>query len=119
MNHQQLPIWKASMELCLYVDTMVKNQERYYRYTIGSELRSEAKEMLLLIAKANREKDLKRVEVLEQLVDKCEAFKVSVILAKELGVFKGFKQFEHSSKLAVNLSKQAVGWLNSSARISK
>jgi hypothetical protein len=119
MNHQGLPIWKASMDLCVYVDTIVKNQERYHRYTIGAEMRSEAKEILLLIAKANRHKDVKRVEVLQELADKCEAFMVSIQLAKALGAFKGFKQFEHSSKLAVDISRQAIGWLAGSARISK
>jgi hypothetical protein len=107
------------MDLCVYIDTIVKNQEKYYKYTIGAEMRSEAKEMLLLIGKANRHKDVKRVEALQALVDRCEALSVSIQLAKALGAFKSFKQFEHSSKLVVDVSKQAIGWLASSARVSK
>ena len=119
MKNEHLPIFKAALDLCLYADLIVKNQERYYRYTIGSHLRDDSTKMLFLINRANRAKDAKRVEILKQLVEKCEDFKTMVILAKELNALKGFKQFEHCSKLAVNVCRQAQAWLNSSAGISR
>jgi len=115
MNNEHLPIFKATLDVCLYLDLIVKNQERYYKYTIGSDLREYSKEMLFLINRANRAKGSQRVAFLQQLVDKCEDLKTMLILAKELKALKSFKQFEYSSKLAVNVCKQAQAWLGSSA----
>ena len=117
MNTQHLPIYKAALDFAVYVDSIVKNQERYHKYGIGQDLREFSKDLLFLINRANRAKEQKRLEVLEKLVDSCEDCKSIVMLAKELKAFKGFKQFEHSSKLLVNICKQAQAWLNASAGI--
>ena len=117
MKNEHLPIFKAALDLTVYIDSIVKNQERYYKCSIGSDMREYAKEMLFLIKRANRAKGVHRVKSLELLVDKCEDCKTMIILAKELKALKSFKQFEHSSKLAVNVCKQAQAWLLSSARI--
>lgn len=119
MNVYELPIFKSSLELCVYVDTIVKNQEKYHKYGIGSELREATREMFYLIAKINvKKKD--KVYLLEQLVQKCEETKGIIYLAKELKAFKSFKQFEQSSKLTLAVCRQAQGWFQSkSARVSK
>lgn len=119
MQNQSLPIFKASLDLTVYVDSIVKNQERYYRYSIGMELRASAKEMLLLISRANRVRGKARVTLLEALIQENEDFKILFVLAKELKALKGFKQFEHGSKLVVEVGKQAQAWLKSSARTLK
>jgi len=115
---ENLPIFKASMELMVYVDTIVKNQERYYRYSIGSDLRQKVQVMLFLIHRVNRTKKSQKTEILESLVEASEEMKVLIVIAKNLKAFKSFKQFEHSSKLCVHVCKQAQAWLNSSARVS-
>ncbi len=115
MKSEHLPIFKATLDLCVYIDTIVKNQERYYKYSIGDDLRRCSKEILFYINRANRAKNSARVVVLQQLVERCEKLKSLVILTKELKAFKSFKQFEHSSKQVVNICKQAQAWLNSSA----
>jgi hypothetical protein len=115
MNNENLPIFKATLDLCVYLDLIVKNQDRYYKYSIGFDLRKDAKEILFLINRANRAKDAKRVIFLEQLVNKSEDLKTTLILAKELKALKSFTQFEHSSKLVINVCRQAQAWLNSSA----
>jgi len=114
--NENLPIFKVTLDLIIYVDTIVKNQERYYKYTIGSDLRESAKEMLFLIGKANRARGDKRVEILKELIEECEKIKLLIVLAKELKALKGFKQFEHASKLAVMVCKQAQAWLRSMER---
>ena len=114
--NENLPIFKASLDLTVYIDSIVKNQERYYKYSIGSDLRESAKEMLFLIGRANRAMKLKRVELLKILVEECEKIKVLLVLAKELKALKSFKQFEYASKLAINVCKQAQGWLKSMER---
>ena len=119
MRNENLPIFKATLDLTIYIDSIVKNQDRYYRYSIGSEMRETSKKMLFLINRANRSRDAERVNFLKLLVDICEDCKTMIILAKELKAFKSFKQFEHSSKLVVNVCKQAQAWLRSSARVLK
>jgi hypothetical protein len=109
--YKKLPIFKASLDLAVYLDMIVKNQDRYHRYTIGSDLREYSKQILFFVSKANRARDRNRVEILKRLVECSEEIKILLMLAKELKVFKSFKQFEYSSKLAVNISKQAKGWL--------
>ena len=106
MKSEHLPIFKATLDLAIYVDTIVKNQERYYKYTIGSDMRTYSKEMLFLVNRANRSKNLQRVNFLELLVDRCEDFKTMIILAKELKALKSFKQFSSfpSSSMGMHTS---------------
>jgi len=115
--YTNLPIFKASLDLAVYLDSIVKNQDRYHRYTIGSDLREYSKQILFFVSKANRARDKNRIEILKRLVECCEEIKILLMLAKELKAFKSFKQFEHSSKLTVNISKQAKGWLLKSRKI--
>ena len=82
-------------------------------------MRETSRKMLLLITRANRSKGIERVNFLKLLVERCEDCKTMIILAKELKALKSFKQFEHSSKLVVNVCKQAQAWLHSSARVLK
>jgi len=118
MNAYELPIFKSALELCVYVDTIVKNQEKYHKYGIGSELREASREMFYLVSKININKE-KKIVLLQELLEKCEETKAILYLAKEIKAFKSFKQFEQSSKLTIAVCRQAQGWLNSSARVTK
>ncbi|MBU1667440.1 four helix bundle protein [bacterium] len=115
--NQNLPIFKSALDLCVYIDTIVKNQEKYHKYGIGSELRASTREMFYFVSKANSNKE-NRVLLLQKLIEKCEETKAILYLAKEIKAFKSFKQFEHGSMLTVNVCRQAQAWLNS-ARVSK
>ena len=39
MKSEQLPIFKATLDLCVYVDGVIKNQDRSHKYGIGAEMR--------------------------------------------------------------------------------
>ena len=113
MNYDNLPIYKSSLNLCVYAETIVKTFDKYNKYTIGEDLRVYSKNILFLIHKANRHKQIdNRSKILNMLVEKCEEFKMLIQLAKELKAFKTFKSFEHISKLLVNIAKQSQAWLN-------
>jgi hypothetical protein len=116
MHNQELPLYKATLDLCVYVDTIVKNQEKYHKYGIGDELRKCTREMFYIVGRTTYAKD--KEALLEALVNKCDETKSILVLAKAIKAFKGFKQFEHSSKLTVNVCRQAQAWLNS-VRVSK
>ena len=117
MRYENLPIYKSSMEFCVYIETIVKSFDKYHKYTIGNDLREYSKELLFLIHRANIHEQKR--DKLIVLRDKCEDMKMLIQLAKELKAFKSFKQFERSSKLLVDICKQSQAWLNHYARVIK
>ncbi len=106
MRYEHLPIYKAALELASYLELIVRGFEKYHKYSIGSDLRTHSKLLLFSVHKANRYKG----ENINILLERCEELKMLLQLTKELGAFKSFKQFEHSSRLAVNVCAQAQGW---------
>lgn len=109
MKYENLPIFKTSMDLCVYMEIIVRGFEKYHKYTIGVDLRETSKELLFLIHRANLSKEKNRALV--SLRDRCEDMKMLIFLSKNLQAFKSFKQFEYSSKLSVSICKQAQSWL--------
>lgn len=89
MNSYELPIFKSALDLCVYVDTIVKNQDKYHKYGIGSELREATREMFYLVSKINTNKE-RKIVLLQALIDKCEETKAMLYLAKSLRAFKSF-----------------------------
>jgi len=118
-KHYELPIFKSTLDFCIYVDAIVKNQDKYHKYGIGSELREASRAMFYLVSKIKVSKG-KKILLLQELLDKCEETKAMLYLAKSIKAFKSFNQFEYSSKLTIDICRQAQGWLNSaSARVTK
>lgn len=70
MKYESLPIFKASMDYCVYVENIVRYFDRYHKYTIGSDLRSWAKDILFLIQKANLSKEDEKMRYIKKLCDK-------------------------------------------------
>lgn len=98
MNYNNLPIYKSALDFCVYIEIIVKWFEKY------------SKEVLFLIYRANCLEDKR--ETLCSLVEKCEESKMLIQIAKELKVFKSFKQFERTAKLCVSICKQSQAWYN-------
>ncbi|MEW6380804.1 MAG: four helix bundle protein [bacterium] len=111
-RYEHLPIYQKAMELGIYLQNTVRNFSRYNKYTIGTELRDLAREIILLIIRANSSMD--KENVLRELVEKCELLKTSLAFAREAKAFDNFKSFQHASCMAVILCKQSEGWLKSS-----
>jgi len=109
MNSENLPIFKSAMGLALYIEQIVRKFEKYHKYTIGVELREYAKQMIFIIHRANISKD--KQEHILKLKVYCEDMKMLLIFAKNMEAFGNFKQFEHSSKLCVEICRQAQGWV--------
>ena len=117
MRYDNLPIYRSTMNLCVYVETIVKGFDKYHKYTIGEDLRTISKDLMFMIHRANISHDKK--EKLENLTNKCEELKMLINLSKELQAFKSFKQFEIISKHTVAVCKQSQAWLNHFARVVK
>jgi len=128
MNNENFSIFRSALELCVYIETIVKGFDKYHKYTIGEDMRNFSKDLLFIINRIGLSKD--KVRVLTKLRDRCEDMKMLLLISKELKAFKSFKQFEHiswsmplvsipSSKLSVDVCKQSQAWLGSTARVTR
>ena len=52
-KYDHLPIYRAALELTVYVEGTVKNFSRYHKYTIGTRLRDACWDVVTGIVKAN------------------------------------------------------------------
>jgi hypothetical protein len=109
--YEKLPIFKKALDLNVYLEEAVRNFSQYHKYAIGSELRQKAREVLYGIYRVYFSENKK--EDILNLRNSIEELKVTIYLAKELKALRDFKQFEILSCLAVELAKQAQGWLGS------
>lgn len=108
---EHLPIYKASYDLCLYLEQVVHGFSRYHKYTLGTDLRNGARGALKLVVRANARRD--RVAVLLELREQLEELKVVLRLGQDLNAFARFSAFEHAITQVIELAKQNEGWLKS------
>lgn len=110
-RYEHLPIYKAAFDLVLYFEKIVVNFSRYNKYTHGTTLRNLARDVIMLIVRANSTAD--KLPVLEQLRIKLEQLKVEVRICKEVRAFANFNSFETSINQVIEISRQNEGWLRS------
>ena len=80
-RYEHLPIYKAAMDLGVYLEGMVHNFGRYHKYTTGQEIRNLAREIIKLIIRANSTQN--KSGILSELVTQCEMLKTMLFFAKE------------------------------------
>ena len=111
MHYENLPLYKKTLELCVFLEQAVQRFNRYHRYQLGADLRRQARELTSLVMQANFAND--KVRVISTLRNKSEEMKLLITLAKEIQAFVSFAQFQQAVELAVEISRQSQGWLNS------
>lgn len=107
--YENLPVYKQALDLTVYFETTVRHFERYHKYTIGTDLRNKARNILMLIIKANKKADRKLY--LEIAVRRLEELKVFIRIAKEIKAFRSLRSFEFATKKTIEVAKQCEGWL--------
>lgn len=108
-RYEHLPIYKKAMDLTIYLEKIVRNFSRYHKYTLGSELREQSREIVGLIIKANS--TVERLPVLLDLREKLEGLNVLLRICKEVRAFNSFNSYLCASNLVVELSRQNEGWI--------
>jgi hypothetical protein len=116
--NKTLPIWRDANRLLLEVEQAVRHFPRYHKYTLGSELRTQAMLVCRLVGRAWRDK-LQTLEWLERLAPAVDDLKLQLQLGKELRVFRSFAEFERLAELAVEVGKQSGGWLRKARASSR
>ena len=108
---EHLPIYKATYDLCLYLEQIVQHFSRYHKYALGADLRDGARRALKLVVRANARRD--KTSVLLQLREELEELKVLLRLGQDVKAFANFKSFEHAITQVVDIARQNEGWLKS------
>ncbi len=112
-RYEHLAIYKAAMDLTIYIEQVVRNFSRYYKYTLGSDLRQQSLELVTLIIRANSQQE--KLPVLYDLRERLEAFQVLLRIGKEVRAFQRFNSYAHAAELVVALSRQNEGWIKGQA----
>jgi hypothetical protein len=64
--HHQLPIWRDAMRLVVVLEEAVRGFPRYHKYTLGSDLRAQARQVCRLILRAYEARE-NRMQELDRL----------------------------------------------------
>jgi hypothetical protein len=110
-KYEHLPIYKKAFDLNVYLENTVRHFSRYHKYTLGTELRNTAREILGLVVKANSQRD--KLETLRQLREQLEKMKITLRLCKEVKAFNNFNSFQVAINTVIDVSRQNEGWIKS------
>jgi hypothetical protein len=56
-DYDHLPIYKTAMDLMVYLEQIVRHFSRYHKYTLGSDVRQQPRELVTLIIRANSRRE--------------------------------------------------------------
>ena len=80
-RYEHIPIYKAVLDMAVYMEQIVAHFSRYHKYTLGSELRLLSHRVVVLIIGANNAANKKLL--LTELADALEEMKLLIHLALE------------------------------------
>ena len=104
-TYNQLPVYKATYDLLLYVYQTGKDVQRDYRYTLGETLKRDLITILTLIYRANANRQ--KVEIIVEAREKLVAVKLHDL--KQLSL----KNYANASLMTESISKQLSAWQKS------
>lgn len=53
-RYEHLPLYKAALDMAVYFEQVVMNFSRYHKYTLGSELRTMSKRVVIGVIRMTR-----------------------------------------------------------------
>jgi len=111
-KYEELPVYKAALDLAVYFEKTVRHYERYNKYTLGADFRKLSLRICVLLAKANI-KETRQV-YLEEALNKLLELKIIIHIANGAKVFRSFKNFEFVVKSVSEIARQCEGWKKAS-----
>jgi|SRR5208283_837350 len=93
---------------------MVKGFSRYHKYTLGTDVRNQSREIARLVIRANSQTD--KSGALHLMRDTIEDMKITIHLCKKVKAFKNFNTFRVLAEAVSDMSRQCEGWIKSSYR---
>jgi len=116
-RYEHLPIYKTAMDLTISLEQVVRQFSRYHKYTLGSDLRQQSRELVTVILRANSRRE--KLPVLYELRERLDGLLVLLVLlriGKEVQAFQTFAAYGRAAELVVALSRQNEGWIKSQSR---
>ena len=113
-RYEHLPIYKTAMDLAVYLEQVVRNFSRYHKYTLGSDLRQQSRELVTVIIRANSRQE--KLPVLYELRERLEGLLVLLRIGQEVRAFQHAAAYGRAAELVVALSRQNEGWIKSQSR---
>jgi hypothetical protein len=113
-RHEHLPIYKLSYELLGQVVQVTKEFPREFKFTLGQRLRDEVIELLVLIYRANSQKD--KAPVISELLERILVVELLVRLCHDLRILTR-KHYAALVQMTESLARQAEGWKKSANKI--
>lgn len=113
-RYEHLPIYRKAFDLLVWLENAVRNFPRYYKYSLGQDLRNSARGIVRSIVRANQ-KTNRRAE-LERLREDIEELLVLIRVAKETRAFASLASYQHCANEALQIARQNEGWLKSQSR---
>ena len=109
MQYQnRFPIYRDATNLVIEIENAVKNFPKYHKYTIGSEMRTVAYDLLIAITYGINNKN-NRLRVIKKSHNFSEVLKIKIHLAKNI-TNMSFKLFENLASMMIVISKQCKAW---------
>ena len=106
-NYDDLPVFNAAYDLLLEISRFTKHFSKEYKYTVGTSLKTEAMDLMILIYRANS--TMEKADVIQKAREKLEVIRLYVRLMKDLHEI-GLKKFVQVNKRIENVSRQLTGW---------
>jgi len=110
-RYEHLPIYKRAFDLNVYFEQIVRHFSRYHKYTLGTELRDRARQIVHQIVQANNCVD--KLPLLLNLREELEQLKLTVRICKDVQAFHNFNSFQVAINQVLDLCRQNEGWIKS------
>jgi hypothetical protein len=105
--YYELPIYRETYRLLLYLYTLTRHFNREYKYTLGQSMKNTGMQMVQCIFKANSAKD--KTETLSQLSDEVEMLKLELRLCVDMHLISPVQQAQAWESIE-SISRQMSGW---------
>src|SRR5690606_6152985 len=105
MSFDAPPIVKLAERVMRELEEVVRGFPRYHKYTVGTDLRNDARDVARLAHRAWRDSGRKGYWI-DSLVFAVDNLKLTLQLSKEVRAFKSFAQFEALARTVSDLGRQ-------------
>ena len=104
-RYEHLPIYKTAMDLAVYLEQVVRHFSRYQKYTIGSDLRQQSRELVTVVIRANSRRE--KLPVLYELRERLESLLVLLRIGQEVQAFQKCTAYGRAAELVVKFLRVA------------
>ncbi len=106
MALEKLEIYQTAFDLMVHIEECVRDFSRYFKYTVGSELRQMCSGILSKTAAFNDRKTTEKAAFCRELRGDIRQLQIKLDVCENLNCFKRYKAWYRAADYADNLLKQ-------------